>query len=167
MSTAHNVLKDRWDLTASKGAAPSPDARAAARTSRIDGSLQRVAPPADSAGAPATRQAVPQDWTILIERVQSAAKRTREVEAQTREQDLHVQRILDEVRSDIAEADERTRIAEAQLRDVQARAAAQIRTAEARAKAAEARAQSAEEWLARLQETILNEFADLTKQDTP
>ena len=98
--------------------------------------------------------------------MQSAAKRTREVEAQAHEQDLHVRQILDEVRTDIADADERVRVAEARVRDVQAQAAAQIRAADARAKAAEERAYLAEGWLARVEEAIATEFADLPKQAT-
>ena len=164
MSSAHSFLTDPRDPTTSQPATRAPDAKVAG-SSRLDGLLQVVSPANVGVTHP-TRQSGPQDWTALIDRVQSAAKRTREVEAQAHEQELHVRQILDEVRSDIAEADERVRVAEARVRDVQARAATQIRAADARAEAAEERARSAEAWLARIGEAIAAEFADVPRQAT-
>lgn len=166
MNSAHNFLADRLDLTTPKGSTLAPDAKAAG-SHRLDSLLHVVTPPANAADTPAIRQSGPQDWAALIERVQSAAKHTRAIEAQAQERELRFQQIFDQMQEDIAGANERVHAAEAQVRDVQARAGAQIMATEERAKAAEERARSAEDWLARVHEAVLSEFADLPERDAP
>lgn len=82
----------------------------------------------------------------------------RSVEASAQEQDLRVQQILDKVRADIAEAEDRVRAADARLLDANERAAALLTAAEERIQEAEQRARIAEEWLARVEKTITSEF---------
>lgn len=167
MSPAQKFLMDRRDPSIPKSSTPPADPKAVLGPSRLESLLRVVGPAADGTAEPPTRQSAPQDWTTLIERVQSAAKHTRAVEAQAQERELRFQQIFEQMQEDIAAANERVRAAEAQVRDVQARAGAQIMAADERTKAAEERARSAEDWLGRVHEAVLSEFADLPERDAP
>lgn len=167
MSPAQKFLMDRRDPAIPKPSTPAPDPKVPPGPSRLESLLRVVGPVADVAAEAPTRQSAPQDWTTLIERVQSAAKHTRAIEAQAQERELRFQQIFDQMQEDIAAANDRVRAAEAQVRDVQARAGAQIMATEERAKAAEERARSAEEWLGRVHEAVLSEFAGLPERDAP
>ncbi len=122
--------------------------------------ILRVIGPLDklSSDLPPTRHSPPQDWSDLIERVRAAAARVREVEADAQEQELRVRELLDRVREDMKAANERALAAETHARDVQIRTEALLRAAEERVRTAETRAQMAEEWLAQVSQTIVDEF---------
>ena len=110
-------------------------------------------------GVAAFPRSSPQDWSKLIDRVRQAAQHAREVEAQAQAQDLRVQEVLDRVRQDVQNAAESVRVAEARTTEIQSRADALLKAADKKVLAAEERARIAEEWLARLHETIVTEFA--------
>lgn len=105
-----------------------------------------------------------QDWSKLIDRIREAAKHAREVEAQSQEQELRVQQLLDRAREDLKAAADRVRAADARVAEMQARSEALLKAADERVKAAEKRARVAEEWLARVYETVASEFT--VEQDT-
>ena len=66
--------------------------------------------------------------------------------------------LLERVREDMKAANERAAAAEAHARDVQTRTDALLRAANERVKAAEDRAKTAEEWLAQVSQTLVEEF---------
>nr|WP_210383531.1 hypothetical protein [Methylobacterium organophilum] len=143
------------------GAAPEPDL----------GNVLRAVASLQARTESPTPPAAPRDWDALINRVQTAARQARVIEAQAREREARIEQVLDQVREEIHASNERARMAEMQAREVQLRAEAQVAAAEERAKAAEARARTAEdrarqaeEWLDRVQQAILSEFSDLTEQ---
>lgn len=150
---------DHWDFDAIRerlgAGAPLP------RTGTATGAAPAAAVAGEPEAPALTRLSAPEDWDRLIARVQSAARHSREVEAQAQEQELRVQQLLEQIGHDICEADARVRAAEARGRELQA----QLTIAEQRAQAAEERARMAETWLMRLQETILAEFGELPRQD--
>ncbi|MGH1592277.1 hypothetical protein ACRBEV_32665 (plasmid) [Methylobacterium phyllosphaerae] len=166
MSELHKLLDAGW-IRPTDELKPEPSPWTETSTGSP---LKAVTAMCELAQAP-TQRSPPQKWDALIQRVHAAARQSREAEAQAREQEARIGQILEEVREDINSANERARLAEAKARDVQIRAEVQIRAAEDRAKVAEAHAQSAEDraqhgeqWLVRVQETILSEFTDLTDQ---
>ncbi|MCJ2038227.1 hypothetical protein MKK55_04540 [Methylobacterium sp. J-059] len=116
----------------------------------------------DSVGTEITSdpRSPPEDWSKLIERVRQAAQHARDIEAQAQEQELRVQALLDRVRQDVRDAAERVRDAEARSADIQSRADALLKAADEKLLAAEERARISEEWLARVQETIVAEFSE-------
>ncbi|MBX9933013.1 MAG: hypothetical protein K2Y56_15980 [Methylobacterium sp.] len=113
---------------------------------------------------PLTRKSSDQDWSKLIDHIRDVANHVREVEAQSQEQELHVQHLLERAREDIKEAADRVRAADARAADIQARSEALLKAADERVKAAEERARVAEGWLALIREAITSEF--IVKQDT-
>ena len=164
MSELQRLLNDPRFRTA-EGAKREPNAASDANLGQV---LRVVSSLNDQAYAP-TPQSPPQDWDVLIHRVQAAARQAREVEAQAREREERIEHVLERVREDINASNALARIAEAQVQEAQIRAEAQIiaaeertKAAEARARAAEERARHAEEWLGRVQDAILSEFSDLT-----
>ncbi|ACB23720.1 hypothetical protein [Methylobacterium radiotolerans] len=166
MSELQRLLSDPRFRSADKvkrgaGAAPEPDL----------GNVLRAVASLQARTESPTPPAAPRDWDALINRVQTAARQARAIEAQAREREARIEQVLDQVREEIHASNERARMAEMQAREVQLRAEAQVAAAEERAKAAEARARTAEdrarqaeEWLDRVQQAILSEFSDLTEQ---
>ncbi|MGN8092315.1 hypothetical protein [Methylobacterium radiotolerans] len=166
MSELQRLLSDPRFRSADKvkraaGAAPEPDL----------GNVLRAVASLQARTESPTPPAAPRDWDALINRVQTAARQARVIEAQAREREARIEQVLDQVREEIHASNERARMAEMQAREVQLRAEAQVAAAEERAKAAEARARTAEdrarqaeEWLDRVQQAILSEFSDLTEQ---
>ena len=167
MSELQRLLSDPRFRSADKvkrgaGAAPEPDL----------GNVLRAVASLQARTESPTPPAAPRDWDALINRVQTAARQARVIEAQAREREARIEQVLDQVREEIHASNERARMAEMQAREVQLRAEAQVAAAEERAKAAEARARTAEdrarqaeEWLDRVQQAILSEFSDLTDQE--
>ena len=143
-----------WDLPAVQTAS-SPTAPDTGLTHV----LRLVDPFADleDADSPSGRTPVP-DWSKLIDRIREAANHTREIEAQSQEQELRVQQLLDRAREDLKAAADRVRAADARVAEMQARSEALLKAADEREKAAEERARIAEDWLARVYETIASEF---------
>jgi lysyl-tRNA synthetase class I len=154
---------------------------------RLDGTFEGVHPAAPAArlplaDAPENEPPLQQDWSHLIDLMQTRFDECREIKSQAEEQDRRVSELLDRVRDDIRSARERVAAAEAYAQDVetqaevrikaleeraaaaqayamdvQKRAEALVKAAEERAAAAEQRARSAETWLSRVYETISGE----------
>lgn len=103
-------------------------------------------------------QSSSKDWSMLIERIQEAARYTRQVETEAQEQELHVQKLLDQAREDLRAAAERVREADARAAKMESQYEAQLKDATARVKAAEKRARDVEELLAQVSDVILREF---------
>lgn len=99
------------------------------------------------------------DWSAVLDRIRSTASRVREVEAQTRARESHVEELLERARADMRVAEERVRAAEAQASQAQVAAMERIRAAEARASEAEERARISEAWLKQIHDTIFDEFS--------
>ena len=160
-----SVKQTRWDLPSVQASEPATPAKNTAP----DGSLTNVLrltgafDDLDSDARPARKSPV-QNWSKLIDRIRDVANHTREVEAQSQEQVLHVQHLLDLAREDVKAAADRVRAADARAAETQARTEALLKAADERVKAAEERARIAEEWLARVYETIASEFT--VEQDT-
>ncbi|MFC5552319.1 hypothetical protein ACFPQ7_00010 [Methylobacterium iners] len=134
-----------------------------ARAAVADGSLSKVLRLVGSfddleSEVPPTRRSSARDWAKLIDRIREAAARSREVEAQAHEQELRVQDLLDRAREDIQAAAERVRAADARAAELEARTEKLLKSADERVTAAEERARVAEEWLARVYDTISQEF---------
>ena len=156
MSSAKRV---RWDLPSVQSSEPS----APVMDTASDGSLSRVLRLIGSfddleVPAPPARRSPVQDWSKLIGRIRDVANHTREVETQSQEQELHVQKLLDRAREDVKAAAVRVRAADVRVAEMQATSEALQKATEERVKAAEERARIAEEWLARVYETIASEF---------
>ncbi|MCJ2125866.1 hypothetical protein [Methylobacterium sp. J-077] len=131
--------------------------------------LLRIVSSTDAQTHVSIPQPSPKDWSGLIDLVRAAARQAREVQAQARQQEARFEEALQRARDGIIASDERAHIAEAIGREAQLCAEVHVTAAEGWAKAAEERARKAEQhardaegWLARVQETILSEFADLT-----
>lgn len=166
MSELHKLLDDAW-----LGPMDKPKHEPSTGTETGRGDPVRSNSSVSELIEATARHSMSQDWGALIHQVQAAGRRSREAQTQVREQELRVGLILEEVREDISAANERARLAELKAREIQVRAEAQIlaaeeraNAAEARARAAEERAQHAEHWLARVHETLSDEFRDLTEQ---
>lgn len=99
------------------------------------------------------------DWSALIDRIHSTATRVREVEAQSRERETHVEELLERARAEMRIAEERVRAAEAQASEAQVAAMEQVRAAEERAAQAEERARISEAWLRQIHDAIFTEFS--------
>jgi len=112
-------------------------------------------------GVPPARRSSAQDWSNILDRIHQAAQHVREVEAQAHEQELRVQELLKLAREDVTQAIERSRAADARVAEMQARSEALLMAADERVKAAEERARIAEGWMARVYDTIANEFSEL------
>ncbi|GJD95030.1 hypothetical protein ACFPQ7_18110 [Methylobacterium iners] len=121
---------------------------------RLVGSFDEL----ESQAPPPTGRSSARDWTKLIDRIREAAARSREIEAQAHEQELRVQDLLDRAREDIQAAAEQVRAADARAAEMQARTEKLLKAADERVTAAEERARVAEEWLARVHDTISQEF---------
>lgn len=156
MNNIEKLMRDLSKETAAEQQSTAQDQNGQASLANI----LRVIGPLDklSSDLPLTRHSPPQDWSDLIERVRAAAARVREVEADAHDQELRVRELLDRVREDMKAVNDRALAAEAHARDVQARTDALLRAAEERVRAAETRAQIAEEWLAQVSQTIVDEF---------
>lgn len=153
---------------------------------RLDGTFEGAHPAAAArlpvADGPERDAPLQQDWSHLIDLMQTKFDECREIKSQAEEQDRRVSELLDRVRDDIRSARERVAAAEAYAQDVetqaevrikaleeraaaaqayamdvQKRAEALVKAAEERAAAAEQRARSAETWLSRVYETISGE----------
>lgn len=152
-------MSKAWLATVAELEAASPQNLRSAADAASPATLRAIEPYEEkSSEAQGPLPSRPQDWSTLVDQVQSAAVRMRSVEASAQEQDLRVQQILDKVRADIAEAEDRVRAADARLLDANERAAALLTAAEERIQEAEQRARIAEEWLARVEKTITSEF---------
>lgn len=124
------------------------------------GAVLRVVRPVDEIDdevAP-VRQDPAKDWSRLIDRIQEAARYTRQVETEAQEQEKRVQLLLDQARQELKTASERVRAAEARAVEVEGRCEAQLGDAVARVKAAEERARVCEELLAQVSDAVLIEF---------
>ena len=155
----------RWDLPSVQASGLENPVTDTGSKSALTHVLRLVGPFDDlDHDAPPTRRSSGQDWSKLIDRIGQAAKHAREVEAQSQEQELRVQQLLDRARDDLKAAAERVRGADARVAEMQARSEAVLKSAEERVKAAEERARIAEDWLARVYETIASEFK--VEQDT-
>ncbi|GJD96740.1 hypothetical protein OCOJLMKI_3965 [Methylobacterium iners] len=148
----------------------------------FDGLHPAMPVPLSLAGIPESEHPLQQDWSHLIDLMQTKFEECREIKSQAEEQDKRVSELLDRVRDDIRAARERVAAAEAYAQDVetqaetrikaleeraasaqayamdvQKRAEAMVKAAEERAAAAEERARLAETWLSRVYETISGE----------
>lgn len=164
MSALQRLLSDPR-LCPTEGNGSDPTAVLSAQA----GNLLRIVSSADKQVPPPNTQSLLKDWSALIELVQAAGRRSREIEALHLEQEAQFERALQRAREGIAASDERARSAEAEAERARLRVEAlvtiaetQAGAAEDRARAAEERARHAEGWLTRVQDTILSEFADLT-----
>ena len=156
MSSAKRI---RWDLPSVKASKPNVPLNDAASDGSLTNILRLIGPFDDlEGGAPPTRSSVSHDWSKLIDRIRDVSKHAREVEAQSQEQDMHVQQLLNGARDEAMAAASRVRAADARVAEIQARSEALMKAAEERVKAAEERARIAEEWLARVYEMIASEF---------
>lgn len=162
MSSATQV---RWERPSVQTSEPIDPAKSKAADGSITNVLRLIGsfdhPGADG---PPTRTSPDQEWADLIDRIRDMANHVRRVEAQSQEQELHVQNLLDRAREDIKAAAERVRATDARAVDIQARSEALLKAADERVKAAEERARIAEGWLALIREAIATEFTG--KQDT-
>lgn len=148
-----------WDLPFEQSSALGTRPIEAASDNSLSNVLRLVSPIDDLEGDMSpTRRSSAQDWSKLIDRIQHAAGHVRDVKAQAHEQDLRVQQLLDRVREDMKAAADRVRAADARVVEMQARSEALLKAADHRVKEAEDRARIAEEWLARVYDTIDSEF---------
>ncbi|WP_375409421.1 hypothetical protein [uncultured Methylobacterium sp.] len=162
MSSAKRI---RWDLPSVQAQASGTSAKDTASDGSLTSVLRLIGSFDDLEGvAPPARKSPVQDWSKLIDRIRDASTRAREVEAQSQEQELRVQQLLNCAREDVKAAAERVRAADARVAETQARSEALLKAAEERVNAAEERARIAEEWLTQVYETIATEFT--IEQDT-
>lgn len=105
-----------------------------------------------------TRRLSDAEAEALMHHLRAEAVRVRAVESEMREQEKHVQELLERVREDIASADARVRAAERKAAEIQAAADARIQDAERQTTMAEERARAAEKWLSQISEAIIGEF---------
>ncbi|GJD98034.1 hypothetical protein [Methylobacterium iners] len=151
------IKRAPWDLTSD--GTPSIEVRAAVEEGSLSKVLRLVGPFDDlESEAPPARRSSAKDWAKLIDRIREAAAHSRAIEAQAHEQELRVQDLLDRAREDIQAAAERVRAADARAAEMEARTEKLLKSADQRVKAAEERARVAEEWLARVYDTISQEF---------
>ena len=159
MSSAKRI---RWDLPSvqAQASVPGTPGKDAASDSSLTSVLRLIGSFDDlESNAPPTCKSPVQDWSRLIDRIRDASTHARKVEAQSQEQELRVQQLLNHAREDVKAAAERVRAADARIAETQARSEALLKAADERVKAAEERARIAEEWLTQVYETIASEFA--------
>jgi hypothetical protein len=155
----------RWDLPLVQASGPDTTAREATSERSLTKAVRLVTSHGDPAADALPVDKVPkEDWSKLIDRIRDVANHTRDVEAESREQEVHVQHLLDRAREDIMAAGARVQAADTRVAEIQARSEALLKAAEERVKAAEERTRIAEGWLARVYETIVSEFS--VGQDT-
>ncbi|AWN36708.1 hypothetical protein [Methylobacterium radiodurans] len=116
-------------------------------------------------GPDAPSPASHEDWAGLIDRVRAAAGRAREAEAHALDREQQMQDLMRQARAEVDAAEGRVRAAEIRAAAAEMHAETRIREAETRAEQAEARARAAEDWLMRIHETVVSEFADLDGED--
>ena len=165
MSLANQV---RWDLPLVQASGSDIIAQEANSDRSLTKALRLVAPlDGPDADAPPIATVPREDWSKLVDRIRDVANHTRQVEAESREQDVHVQQLLDRAREDIMAAGARVQAADTRVAEIQARSEALLKAADERVKAAEERLRIAEGWLARVYDTIVSEFsiAQDTKQN--
>jgi hypothetical protein len=157
MSLANQV---RWDLPLVQASRPDTTVQEGTTDRSLTKALRLVAPlDGREADAPPVAKVPREDWSKLVDRIRDVANHTRQVEAGSREQDVHVQHLLDRAREDIMAAGARVQAADTRVAEIQARSEALLRAADERVKAAEERVRIAEGWLAQVYETIVSEFS--------
>lgn len=157
MTMTADILTPAWSIDSGETSQP----RIPLSLVEGSGSLKIVPHNIGSSGDEFSSRPMPvRDWTKLIDLVQNAARHARDLETRAQDQELRVQELLQRVREDIRRAAEQVRVAEMRAREAEAQAEGTVAAAEERARAAEARAQTAEEWLIRVQDAIVNGFAE-------
>lgn len=159
VSTPNPVRRLQRDLASGIDADPNAVSVATRPVAGLSTLLRSFGSSLDDPAIPLPERAHGADWSGLIDRIRSAARHVRDVEAQAVARDEQVDQLLQRVRTDIGAAEARVRAAENRVLLAEAGAAEQIRSAEARVQRAEERARNAEEWLTRIQDVLQREFA--------
>jgi hypothetical protein len=118
-----------------------------------------VSPPVETDGGTALHEAsLAESWGGLIEQIRGTATRLREKEARLQEREDQLQQLVLRTKEELQVAAERVLRAEIQAHEVEAQTKREIADWERRTLAAEEKVRLMEGWLARVHDTIVNEF---------